>query len=89
MLARIILPILAGLGLLLGIVAVIISRIEPPTPAIPFPPPEAPFQHYISAAGMVEASSHNIHIGSSITEVMAELFVEPGDFVPAGTPFPP
>lgn len=86
MLARIILPILAGIGLILGIIAVIISRIEPRTPPIPFPPPEAPFEHYIAASGMVEASSHDIHIGSAITEIMEELFVEPGDLVPEGTP---
>ena len=33
---------------------------------------------------MVEASSHDISIGSSITEVMQELLVAPGDYVEKG-----
>ena len=86
MFTKIILPVLAGIGLLLGLVAVVISRLEPPTPVIPIPPPISPYKHYVSAAGMVEASSHNISIGSSVTQVMDQLLVEPGDFVPKGTP---
>ena len=86
MFTRVVLPILAGIGLLLGLIAVVISRVQPPTPPIPIPPPQSPYEHYISAAGMVEASSHNISIGSPFVDVIAELFVEPGDFVTQGTP---
>ncbi len=86
MFTRIGLPILAGIGLLLGIVAVVISHISPPTPPIPIPPPTPPFDHYISASGTVEASSRDIRIGSAITEVMEELFVQPGDLVEKGAP---
>ncbi|MFN0065036.1 MAG: HlyD family secretion protein [Chlamydiales bacterium] len=86
MLARYVLPALAALGVLLGIVAVILSERTPPTPPIPYLPPHPPFTYFIAASGMVEAASEDIAIGSPLTEIVEEVFVEPGDFVAKGAP---
>lgn len=84
--SKYILPILACIGLILGLIAVIISRQEPPTPLIPFPPPSPPFKHWVAGEGIVEAASNNIDIGTPFTEIVEQVFVYAGDWVKKGDP---
>ncbi len=86
MTSRYLLATLAGIGLLLGVLAVIISSRTPPTPAIPYPPPVSPYEHYIATVGMVEASSEDIYIGTPYTEIVETVYVTAGDFVFQGDP---
>jgi HlyD family secretion protein len=50
------------------------------------PPARAPFPSYIAGAGLVEAQSQNIAVGSPLSRVAEEVFVKVGDEVPAGAP---
>ncbi|MCC5832562.1 MAG: hypothetical protein JJU12_05920 [Chlamydiales bacterium] len=79
-------PLLSGIGLALAIIAVVISRKTPPTPPIPFPPPKPPFESFVAGAGIVEASSEDISIGTPFTEIVDKVFVTSGDFVQKGAP---
>lgn len=80
------LPLLALLGALFGIVIVIWSQQRPPVAPILFPPPTSPFEHAIAAAGIIEASSQNISIGSPFNEVVDKIYVTEGDVVKKGDP---
>ncbi len=42
------------------------------------PPPTSPFRHTVAGAGMVEASSENIKIGSHSAGIVDEVFVKEG-----------
>ncbi|MCB1181641.1 MAG: biotin/lipoyl-binding protein [Chlamydiia bacterium] len=83
---RYILPALATVGVLFGIVIVVISMKKPSTPPIPFPPPASPFKNFVAGVGQVEAASENISIGAPFTEIVSEVFVESGDMVNEGDP---
>ncbi len=84
--SKYVLPVLAAVGLILGIVAVIISRQTPPTPPIPFAPPTPPFQYSVAGEGLVEAASEDIWIGTPFTEIVETVFVTAGDPVEKGAP---
>ena len=47
-------------------------------------PAQAPFESYIGAAGIVEASTDNISIGTSVAGIVKTVFVKVGDVVKAG-----
>ncbi len=85
-LKKIILPLLALIGLALGLVAVFHAMQTPPTPPIPYPPPTAPYEHSVAGEGIVEASSRDILIGSPVTEIVDAIYVTPGDRVEKGAP---
>lgn len=59
---------------------------------IPKPPerailqPKSPFKEYISAVGVVEASSENISIGVPLNRIISKVFVTVGMNVKKGTP---
>ncbi|MBS0645684.1 MAG: efflux RND transporter periplasmic adaptor subunit [Verrucomicrobia bacterium] len=78
--------IIAGICILLGTVAVLISHLSPPTPAIPFPPPVPPYQHFIATLGTVEASSEDVWIGTSDSDIVETVYVQEGDYVKEGSP---
>lgn len=80
------LPITAATCLLLGIIMVIASHLVPSKPAIPFPPPIPPYDHFVAAVGVIEASSEDIYIGTPLSEVVSKVHVVAGEFVPEGTP---
>lgn len=79
-------PILALAGALFGLVAVYWSQKTVPVPPILFPPPKSPYAHSIAGAGIIEASSQNISIGTPFNEIIEEIFVTEGDQVKAGDP---
>jgi HlyD family secretion protein len=84
--ARYLLPVLALLGIA-GTLAAILA--DDRTPAIAGPavtPAGSPYSSYIAGTGIVEADTGNITIGSPVAGVVAELYVEVGDFVEAGRP---
>ncbi len=80
------LPLLALVGAFLGLLAVRWTQKEVPTPPILFPPAESPYPHSIAAAGIVEASSQNISIGTPFTEIIKKIYITEGDFVKKGDP---
>ncbi|GMU45664.1 MAG: hypothetical protein AMXMBFR26_04460 [Porticoccaceae bacterium] len=80
------LPLLALLGLGVGIAAVIADNRPvaqvPPTAT----PTQAPFAAYVAGAGMVEASGGNIAVGTPVAGIVAAIEVERGAQVNAGDP---
>jgi RND family efflux transporter MFP subunit len=80
------LPLLAIIGVSMGLMAVIASAKKTQAPPIPFAPPSPPYAHYIAAAGTIEASTENVDIGTSIAEVVTEVYVIAGDRVKQNDP---
>lgn len=81
-----ILPALAVLGVLFAlIVALQTQKKRPPAQPIALPA-KAPFASYIGGAGIVEASSNNISIGTSLPGLVQTVFVKVGDKVNQGDP---
>lgn len=83
---RYIIPLLAIVGALFGLVTVYWSQKTLPVPPVAFPPATSPYAHAIAGAGIIEASSQNISIGSPFNEVIAEIYVTEGAQVKAGDP---
>jgi RND family efflux transporter MFP subunit len=83
---RTILPLLALAALSFGIISVVQSQPKRETSVPPSPPPVAPYAHVVAAEGLVEASSENISIGTSLSEVVTEVPVVVGQKVKAGEP---
>ena len=50
------------------------------------PPAAKPFKDVVSGAGLIEASTRNIAIGSHYQGVVSAIFVKLGDHVDVGTP---
>ncbi len=81
-----ILPVVAIVGLIIA-VAVAISSEKKTPPAQPVAQPaQAPFKSYLGGAGIVEASTENISIGTSLPGIVTAVFVKVGDKVNAGDP---
>jgi RND family efflux transporter MFP subunit len=81
-----ILPAFSILGLAIAIVVAVQSQKETP-PAQPVAQPaQAPFKSYIGGAGIVEARTENISIGTSLPGIVKTVFVKVGDRVKAETP---
>ena len=81
-----ILPIIAGLGLLLATGVALRSNAKKPE-AVPLAQPaEAPYASYIGGAGLVEASNDNISLGTSLPGIVKTVFVRASDHVKAGQP---
>ncbi len=86
MFLKYILPLLALTGAALAAVEVIQSQKSPP----PVPPstetPESPYPNAVAGAGLVEASTENISVGSPTAGIVARVFVRIGETVKAGDP---
>lgn len=86
MLQKYLLPLLAILGAIFGLISVRQSQKSLPVPVILFPPATSPYPHAIAGAGIVEASSQNISIGTPFNEIISKIFVIEGDNVKKGDP---
>lgn len=71
------LPALAIGSLAFGLIHVLKAQQTAPAQEPPAPPPRSAFGRSIAAAGLVEARSENIAIGSALSGVVIELFVTP------------
>ncbi len=84
MMRKYLLPFLAILGAIGALLVVFWSQKKAPVPEIPYPPPRSPYVRAIAGAGLIEASSLNISIGSPFSEIITDLYVVEGDRVKAG-----
>jgi multidrug efflux pump subunit AcrA (membrane-fusion protein) len=72
------LPAIAALGLVIAtVVAVQSGKKRPPAQPVT-QPAQAPFKSYIGGAGIIEASSNNISIGTSLPGIVKTVWVEVG-----------
>lgn len=84
MFRRYLLPVLSTGGFLFGVYSVVAGN-KPVPVAAPFAAPaEAPFANFIAGAGLVEAKSQNIAIGTPLSGVVKQVLVRVGDRVQAG-----
>ena len=81
-----IVPIIAGLGLLLAIYMIIRGN-KPVPPAMPVAQPAvSPYETFIAGAGIIEAETENISIGSTVAGIVTDIYVKPGKSVTKGQP---
>lgn len=81
-----VLPALAFFGLIFALFMVFYGARTPPTPPIEFPPAIPPYKHYVAGAGIVEAASEDISIGTPFNEIVTTVFVKVGAEVKKDTP---
>lgn len=81
-----VIPLLAIVGVGLA-VRVVLSSAKPVIAAPPVAPPaKSPYSSQIAGAGLVEASTRNIAIGTNVAGIVMKVHVEAGDKVKAGDP---
>ncbi len=86
MIRKYLLPILAVAGLAFALwMAKQSAKTVPPAKAVA-DPARSPFADKISGAGIVEASTRNISIGSHVPGIVANVFVKVGQRVKSGDP---
>jgi HlyD family secretion protein len=86
MIRKYLLPVVAVAGLAFAI-WMVKQAAKPVIPAKPVAEPaRSPFANKISGAGIVEASTRNISIGSHVPGIVAKVFVSVGKRVKAGDP---
>lgn len=76
-----ILPLLAIIGIIVVIRAIIAGSVPQPVVAPVVEPAKAPFERFVAGSGIVEASSENISIASPLAGVIKEVLVKAGDSV--------
>ncbi|WP_367026937.1 efflux RND transporter periplasmic adaptor subunit [Methylococcus sp. ANG] len=85
MLPKATLPVLAVAGFLFGVYSVVTGNQPPPVAPAVVEPSRPPFNSYIAGAGIVEARSRNIGIGTPLPGLVKNVEVKVGDRVEAGT----
>ncbi|MDX2017860.1 MAG: biotin/lipoyl-binding protein [Planctomycetota bacterium] len=79
-----IIPLAAIAGVIFAVVTVVKgSRPPPATPPV-IEPPTSPYENFIAGAGLVEASTQNIAIGTPVPGIAAKVEVTVGQTVKAG-----
>ncbi len=84
--AKYTLPILAAAGFLFAAYTVISSNKPMPIAPAVAQPSSAPFKSFIAGAGIIEAKSQNISIGTPLSGIVSTIAVKVGDKVKAGAP---
>jgi len=86
MIRKLILPGIA-LGMLAFAVTYVVKAQAPTPEAVPpVEPPRAPLNETVAGAGIVEARTENIAIGSHLPGIVSQVMIEVGANVEAGTP---
>jgi HlyD family secretion protein len=80
------LPGIAISGALIALFVVVWSQKKQPVAPIPYAAAKSPYEHAIYGAGIIEASTENIAIGTPFIELVAEIYCVEGDAVKAGDP---
>ena len=80
------LPLLAVIGVALAISTVIQGNQTTPLVEPAVQSAKVPFTSYVAGAGMIEASTENIAIGTPVSGIVAAIYVTWGDRVNAGEP---
>src|SRR5216684_2796464 len=81
---RIVLPLLAVVGVGLAVAAIMLGDRTPPGASAVVNPVVSPFATAVAGAGIVEASSENIAIGTPVSGIVTAIAVRWGDRVKSG-----
>ncbi|MBI5598974.1 MAG: efflux RND transporter periplasmic adaptor subunit [Deltaproteobacteria bacterium] len=80
------LPVIAALGFIFAVYSVMVGAKPIPLSQHVAEPAHAPFKSYIAGAGIVEAMTDNISIGTSLPGIVEKVFVKRGEHVKEGEP---
>ena len=86
MFRKYILPFVALVGILIAVV--VVSRANktlPPAKAVS-EAPQPPYEAFVAGAGITEANTENIAIGTQIAGIISKIYVQIGSHVKAGDP---
>lgn len=72
---KFVLPLLAAVMLGFSVVQVVRTQQTPAAPPPPIEPPRTPFGHTVAGAGIVEAETENISVGSALSGIVLEVYV--------------
>jgi len=81
-----IVPLAALAGVAITIATVLHGNQVAPAPPPLAQPPQAPFPSYLAGAGIVEASTENIAVGTPVSGIVTAIYVKWGERVKAGDP---
>jgi len=81
-----VLPLLAVAGLAAGVASVAASNKPKPVSQPVAQPARAPFPTFVAGAGIIEASTENIAVGTPVSGIVTKIHVKIGDQVQAGDP---
>ena len=86
MIRKYILPIVALIGILLAmLVASHANKTLPPAAPVSAAP-QPPYRAFVAGAGLIEANTENIAIGTHIAGIVSKIYVQIGSEVKAGDP---
>ncbi len=77
-------PLLAIVGMLFAVFSVVRASKPVPVPPPYAEPARAPFASFVAGAGLIEASSRNIGVGTPVGGIIESVHVKVGDKVAAG-----
>src|SRR5258708_37761814 len=86
MFTRYVLPAVALFGVIFAVLFVHAGNKPVPASQPVADPAQAPFASYVAGAGIVEASTENMPVGTLVPGVVSELYKNIGDRVKAGEP---
>jgi HlyD family secretion protein len=83
---RYIAPFLAVIGFVLAVGVVFYGNRPPPAALPAIQSAKAPFPSYIAGAGITEASTENVAVGTQVSGVVTNIYVKRGDTIKSGDP---
>ena len=81
---RAILPIVAAVAAILGMISVARTRPKHEATVPPSAPPASSFEQVVAGVGLVEANSENIDVSCAVSGMVTQLYVKAGDRVGQG-----
>ncbi len=86
MFRKYVLPVIAIAGILLAIlIASRANKTLPPAPPVSAAP-QPPYRSFVAGAGIIEANTENIAIGTQIPGIVSKIYVQIGSHVKTGDP---
>lgn len=86
MIRKFLIPLLAVLGVAFAVYTVRQQHRARPVALPVAAPSTSPYGSAVAGAGLIEAASQNIAIGTHVAGIVAEVLVRPGDDIAAGAP---
>jgi len=86
MIRKYVLPVVAVIGVVFAIATVIRGNQPRPVAEPVAQPARAPFDTFVAGAGIIEASTENIAVGTPVSGIVTKIHVAIGDRVRAGDP---
>ena len=81
---RAILPVVAVVALIFGVVSVLRSRPTRESTVPPSDPPASSFAHSVAGVGLVEANTENIDVSCAVSGMVTKTYAKAGDHVRQG-----